>query len=248
MRRNEVLLHNERTSFDRRNLDAVSRITTGVRRMLVEDVIALRAAGAVAVIILHHAKKSTTEKRETMTLENMLRGTSDFGAMCDQAYGIRVDEHLRNRGAGPMEIELVNLKDRERLGGLTSIRLAASYKGPRDIYPTSLIDQTGNFRLVDFKETKARDAQTLNQLVENNPMMSVTELSEATGMKVYTVRETLKSFGWHVAKGGPDGHSPWHKDEGQPCPYGRSKTAQVSVDLDAPTVPQPSRGAVPVVN
>jgi hypothetical protein len=136
-----------------------------------------------------------------MTLENMLRGTSDFGAMCDQAYGIRVDEHLRNRGAGPMEIELVNLKDRERLGGLTSIRLAASYKGPRDICPTSLIDQTGNFRRVDFKETKARDAQTLNQLVENNPMMSVTELSEATGMKVYTVRETLKSFGWHVAKG-----------------------------------------------
>jgi hypothetical protein len=79
-------------------------------------------------------------------------------------------------------------------------------------------------------------------------MMSVTELSEATGMKVYTVRETLKSFGWHVAKGGPDGHSPWHKDEGQPCPYGRSKTAQVSVDLDAPTVPQPNRGAVLVVN
>jgi hypothetical protein len=217
-------------------------------RMLVEDVIALRAAGAVAVIILHHAKKSTTEKRETMTLENMLRGTSDFGAMCDQAYGIRVDEHLRNRGAGPMEIELVSLKDRERLGGLTSIRLAASYKGPRDICPTSLIDQTGNFRRVDFKETKARDAQTLNQLVENNPMMSVTELSEATGMKVYTVRETLKSFGWHVAKGGPDGHSPWHKDEGQPCPYGRSKTAQVSVDLDAPTVRKPSRGAVLVVN
>jgi AAA domain/Bifunctional DNA primase/polymerase, N-terminal len=217
-------------------------------RMLVEDVIALRAAGAVAVIILHHAKKSTTEKRETMTLENMLRGTSDFGAMCDQAYGIRVDEHLRNRGAGPMEIELVNLKDRERLGGLTSIRLAASYKGPRDICPTSLIDQTGNFRRVDFKETKARDAQTLNHLVENNPMMSVTELSEATGMKVYTVRETLKSFGLHVAKGGPDGHSPWHKDEGQPCPYGRSKTAQVSIDLDAPTAPQPRRGAVLVVN
>jgi hypothetical protein len=79
-------------------------------------------------------------------------------------------------------------------------------------------------------------------------MMSVTELSEATGMKVYTVRETLKSFGWHVAKGGPDGHSPWHKDEGQPCPYGKSKGIETSVDLDAPTVLKPGMGAVLVVN
>src|ERR1700685_3790161 len=118
-------------------LDAASRFlqsndenSAAQNRLLVNDVIALRAAGAVAVIILHHAKKSTTEKRETMTLENMLRGTSDFGAMCDQALGIRMDDHLFNRGAGPMEIELVNLKDRERLGGLTSIALAASYKKP----------------------------------------------------------------------------------------------------------------------
>jgi hypothetical protein len=202
-------------------------------RMLVDDVIALRAAGAVAVIILHHAKKSTTENRERMTLENMLRGTSDFGAMCDQALGIRMDEHLFNRGAGPMEIELVNLKDRERLGGLTSLTLAASYKKPGAICPTSVIDETGNFRLVDFKETKARDRETLIQLVEREPMMSVAELTEATGMKPYTVNETLKRSGWHVAKGGSDGHSPWHQDEGKPCPFAAKKAAR-SVDLDAP--------------
>jgi AAA domain/Bifunctional DNA primase/polymerase, N-terminal len=202
-------------------------------RLLVNDVIALRAAGAVAVIILHHAKKSTTENRERMTLENMLRGTSDFGAMCDQAYGIRVDEHLYNRGAGPMEIELVNLKDRERLGGLTSVSLAASYKKPGAISPTSVIDETGNFRLVDFKETKARERETLIQLVEREPMISFAELSEATGMKPYTVNETLKRLGWHVAKGGSDGHSPWHKDEGKPCPF-VAKKAPRSVDLDAP--------------
>ena len=231
-----------------RFLQANDENSAAQNRMLVNDVIALRAAGAVSVIILHHAKKSTTEKRETMTLENMLRGTSDFGAMCDQAYGIRVDEHLRNRGAGPMEIELVNLKDRERLGGLTSVRLAASYKGPRDICPTSYIDETGNFRPVDFKETKARDAQTLNQLVEDNPMMSVNELSDATGIKVYTVRETLRRFGWHVAKGGPEGHSPWHKDQGQPCPYGKFKSVQVPVDLDAPAVSEPGRPDGVMVN
>jgi len=69
----------------------------------VNDIVALRAAGAVSVIILHHAKKAAGEKREAMTLQNMLRGTTDFGAMCDQAHGIRMDEHLYNRGAGPME-------------------------------------------------------------------------------------------------------------------------------------------------
>jgi hypothetical protein len=205
-------------------------------RLLVNDVIALRAAGAVAVIILHHAKKSTTEKRETMTLENMLRGTSDFGAMCDQAYGIRVDEHLYNRGAGPMEIELVNLKDRERLGGLTSLALAASYKKPGAISPTSVIDETGNFRLVDFKATKERDRETLIQLVQANPMMSIAELSEASGLKKFTVNENLKRSGWHVAKGGSDGHSPWHQDEGKPCPFASTKG---SVDLNAPGLKGP---------
>jgi len=131
-----------------------------------------------------------------------------------------MDEHLYNRGAGPMEIELVNLKDRERLGGLTSIRLAASYNKPGAIFTKSYIDETGNFRPVDYKESKARDEATLNGLVQSNPMMTITELCEATGIKAYTVKETLKRFGWHMAKGGPQGHSPWHKDgiSGQ-CPY-----------------------------
>jgi hypothetical protein len=209
----------------------------------------LRAAGAACVIILHHAKKSQSEKREAMSLENMLRGTSDFGAMCDQAYGIRMDENLYNRGAGPMEIELVNLKDRERLGGLTSIRLASTYKKPGDAFPKSYIDDTGNFRPVDFKETKARDEETLNKLVEASPMMTVTELSEATGIRTHTVKETLKRFGWHMAKGGATGHSPWHKDVSGVCPYKTGKKGSVQdeeqadrvIGLDAP-------GGKPVVN
>jgi hypothetical protein len=142
-----------------------------------------------------------------------------------------------------MEIELVNLKDRERLGGLTSIRLAASYNKPGAIFTKSYIDETGNFRPVDYKESKARDEQTLNSLVTANPMMTITELCETTGMKPYTVKETVKRLGWHMAKGGPDGHSPWHKDGklGQ-CPYKSGKQGVVRqqsrsevVNLDAPT-------------
>jgi hypothetical protein len=220
-----------------RFLHADDENSAAQNRLLVNDITALRAAGAVCVIILHHAKKSQSAKREAMTLENMLRGTSDFGAMCDQAYGIRRDEHLYNHGAGPMEIELVNLKDREGLGGLTSVRLAASYKKPEAIFPTSYIDETGNFRPVDYKESKARDEATLNSLVEANPMITIAELSEATGTTKYTVTACLKNFGWHCAKGGPDGRPPWHKDGEQGCPYQKRGKSAAAVNLDLPPAP-----------
>jgi len=233
-----------RTASRRARYAFLPDFTFSVGPAMVNDITSLRAAGAVCVIILHHAKKAQSAKREAMTLDNMLRGTSDFGAMCDQAYGIRMDEHLYNRGAGPMEIELVNLKDRERLGGLTSVRLAASYKKPGAIFPTSYIDENGNFRPIDYKESKSRDEETLNALVEANPMMTVSDLCEATGIKLYTVKETLKKFGWHMAKGGPNGHSPWHKDSisGQ-CPYTPGKRgasrpeeeqAEPAINLDLP--------------
>jgi hypothetical protein len=215
-----------------RFLQANDENSAAQNRLLVNDIVSLRAAGAVCVIILHHAKKSQTTKREAMTLDNMLRGTSDFGAMCDQAYGVRMDERIYNRGAGPMEIELVNLKDRERLGGLTSIRLAASYKKPGSVFPTSYIDETGNFRPVDYKESKARDEETLNALVQANTMMTITELAEATGLKPYTVKGTLAKLGWHCVKGGPDGRSPWHKDD-QGCPHQKARKTGLAVNLDS---------------
>jgi len=61
---------------------------------LVNDVMRLLAAGAVCVVLVHHATKAAKANQERMTLENMLRGTSDFGAMCDQAYGIAKDMTL----------------------------------------------------------------------------------------------------------------------------------------------------------
>jgi hypothetical protein len=216
-----------------RFLQANDENSAAQNRLLVNDIVALRAAGAVCVIILHHAKKATSEKREAMTLQNMLRGTTDFGAMCDQAYGIRMVERLYDRGAGPMEIDLVNLKDRERLGGLTSIRLAASYKKQGAIFPKSYIDETGNFRPVDYKESKARDEETLNALVQDNPMMTITELCEATGIKPYSAKDILKGFGWHMAKGGPHGHSPWHKDSiSGVCPYKTTKKSDAGAQAD----------------
>jgi hypothetical protein len=179
---------------------------------------------------LHHSTKAANQKKQAMTLENMLSGTGDFGAMCDQAYGIRMDENLYNRGSGPMEIEIVNLKDRERLGGLTSLRLAATYTKEKTVFPQSWIDETGNFRAVGDKESMERNNKTLVDLVKAHPEMTVTDLVEATGIRKYTVQQTLKGLGWHRTKGGPNGSSPWHQDVNGKCPDERTQPKAAKQD------------------
>jgi hypothetical protein len=82
-----------------------------------------------------------------MTLENMFRGTGDYTAMFDQAYGLRKDRKLERNGAGPMELDMVSLKDRESVGYLANLRLAASYLG-FDGSRVSYISEVGNFRVV----------------------------------------------------------------------------------------------------
>ena len=50
------------------------------------------ARGAKKIIGLHHAGKEF-EKLLYMTLENVLRGSGDYGAMCSEVYGVRmIDE------------------------------------------------------------------------------------------------------------------------------------------------------------
>ena len=193
-------------------------------QQLVTNVNDLRAAGSPCVILLHHSTKAATQNRETMTLENMLSGTGDFGAMCDQAYGIRRDDGLYNRGAGAMEIELVNLKDRERLMGLTELRLAATYLKSGEPRPSSWIDETGNFRVVGAGETLQQNTNRLVELVKAHPSMTLSDLMAETGLKKYAVQQILKAGGWHSVQGGPNGASPWHQDTNGECPYKRHKS------------------------
>lgn len=195
-------------------------------RTLVNDVTALLAAGAVSVVILHHATKAAKDKRESMKLENMLRGTSDFGAMCDQAYGVRKDDALYANGAGPMEIEIDNLKDREQIGGLTTIRLAASCKKDGADFPVSLINETGDFNVVTETQGWARRMESLVALIKSDPDIPEKDLAERVASSQYTVKRNLNALGWHRVKGGASGASPWHQDNGGPCPFAKSAGAK----------------------
>ena len=219
-------------------LDTASRFMKGndenaaaQNRLLVNDVVTLLAAGAVCVVLLHHATKSAKMNQEKMTLENMLRGTGDFGAMCDQAYGIRKDMNLYANGSGPMEIDLVSLKDREQIGGLTTIRLAASYKvkhtekGRVEVqFPQSYIKERGNFRVLSEQEADHRELQAMALMVKQDPNIPAKEIALCLGLTEYRVKSTLEHLGYHRVKGGPGGASPWHKDEttltgAKVCPY-----------------------------
>jgi len=199
--------------------------SAAANKQLVDDVTALRAAGAIAVVLLHHAKKDSGSTGQ-MSLENMLRGTGDFAAMCDTAYGIRRDDSLYNNGGGPLEIDVANIKPRDLVNPPPPFRLAATYKKEGSVFPVSHINETGDFVVVNPDETTQRVLASLLRLVANNPDAKVKDLAEATGLKEYTVRQELRKHDWHSVQGGPKGSSPWHQDNGQPCPYERPKKAR----------------------
>jgi hypothetical protein len=167
-----------------------------------------------------------------MTQENMLRGTSDFAAMCDQIYGIRKDRNLYDNGDGPMELDLVNLKDREQIGELTKIRLAASSRLNKGDAPTSVINATGNFRVVDKDMNRQRSINDLLSIVKRDVLITVKELARKTAMTEYEVEAQLRSAGWHRVKGGKEGASPWHQDIGLECPYGKPIASSKVLPID----------------
>jgi hypothetical protein len=217
-------------------LDTASRFMTSndensaaQNRMLVNDVIALLSAGAVSVVLLHHATKAA--KNEVMTLDNMLRGSSDLGAMCDQTYGLRKDARLYANGNGPLEVDLVALKDREDIGQLTSIRLAAKCLKPGDDFPRSIIDETGDFRVVSDSETHHRTVDTLLAIIRKDACIPVKDLAKDTSLSEHAVSRMLSGAGWHRVQGGKGGASPWHQDLAGPCPY--DERARKATEKDA---------------
>lgn len=120
-----------------------------------------------------------------------------------------------------MEVDLVSLKDREQTSDLTEIRLAASRKAPAgSLSPTiSIIRETGNFRVVSDTEACRREIQALEALMKSEPNIPAKEIASRLDISEYRVKSQVDKLGYHRAKGGPDGASPWHKDENGVCPY-----------------------------
>jgi len=99
------------------------------QRGLATDIFALLGGGARAVIAAHHAPKNFA-KEAAMTLENMLRGTGDIGAMVATAWGIKQLDAQKNI------IHIENLKARD-----------FEPCGPFQIVGRPYINEEGDFRI-----------------------------------------------------------------------------------------------------
>jgi len=153
------------------------------QRGLANDIFALDRAGARAVIAAHHAPKNFS-KESVMTLENMLRGTGDIGAMVATAWGIKQLDAEKNI------IHIENLKARD-----------FQPRGPFQVIGRPHINEEGDFRIhkkpracgslgeeeksynkggapIKARKAKARNKRLLSGFLKSDPEATSPELVE----------------------------------------------------------------------
>lgn len=110
--------------------DADESSASEVARGLSEDLLALLRAGARSVLPLFHSAKAFG-KEQTMTLENMIRGSGELGAILATAWGIKQIDRATN------SIHVENLKPRD-----------FQPCGPFQLVGRPHIDKDGDFALL----------------------------------------------------------------------------------------------------
>lgn len=193
-------------------LDTAIRFTAGAEENsasanaigLAEGTFALLRFGARSVIGLHHSPKASG-KDPVMTLENMLRGTGDIGAMCEVVWGV---ERARRKNGNGNRWDYQYAKESE---SLTRLHLEP-LKG-RDIpdieesliiqgRPT--IDERGDFAILrrgGFNvEPQGRSveerAKAMLGMITADRTVSIRALSRATGWNHALVKQHALSQGW----------------------------------------------------
>jgi hypothetical protein len=166
---------------------------------LAKSLFLLLQYGAKAVVFLHHSPKGKQE--ESMTLENIFRGTGDIGAMCDTAWGIRWDDGRNNQAKNGSE------RYKEESQALT--RLFVKNLKPRDMDPVPpfriqgrpYIDDDGDFvvlkGVVDgSSEPTDTKASRLVAAIQAKPKANNVELARASGYSRNHINRVAKSLGW----------------------------------------------------
>jgi hypothetical protein len=182
---------------------------------LAEAIFSLLRNGARAVVALHHSPKNAS-KAGMMTLENVLRGTGDLGAMAEVVWGI---ERARKKRGKQWDSEYA----RESYA-LTRLHLQL-VKGREDdnmvgdlvIQGRPFIAENGDFRVLECDEMvqKIDDAvdrgAKLVAAIEADKKASLRQLSKVTGWNTSVARQKALSLGWRP---GGDGWEQIVKPEG----------------------------------
>jgi hypothetical protein len=159
-----------------------------------KNVLALRAAGAISVIGLHHSIKSFADGE--ITLEGCLRGTGDIAALCDSVYALRRDRAIFDNGNGPEELDVVCVKDRDIRNPPKPFRIAARYI-KEDGTRASFIDETGDFHLVESAAVIADlESKFIKIVAEGNPTINREDLAAELGISERALRKLANKLGW----------------------------------------------------
>ena len=141
--------------------------------------------GAQAVVGLHHSTKASANEN-IMTLENVLRGTGDLGAMCDAVYGLR----SLNPGDVTIQLQCVKPKDFDPLPPFT-------------VQGRPCIDDTGDLKLVTQPGQSPEDVDldVLDKAIRANPKADFRELSTKLGMSKNRLGKLATKAGWKKERG-----------------------------------------------
>jgi hypothetical protein len=163
-------------------------------RGLAKDIFALLHLGAAAVICLHHSPKATANTEE-LTLENVLRGTSDLGAICDCVWGVRFehgnDANYTRESKKLVRLETVCVKARD-FTEPDAVRL--------QLFP--YLDEKKDFVMLEGtvedcaaeRENVQRDS--LRKCIAENPKITYREIESKTGIALKRIRQEAESVGF----------------------------------------------------
>jgi hypothetical protein len=194
-------------------LDSMIRFQTGDESSSSANAQGLAAAifellrlGSPAVQCLHHSPKFSG-KDFAMTLENVLRGTGDIGAMCDAVWGL---EHQRRRKGKRWDTEFA-----EESKALT--RLVMKCVKPRDFDPAETfvvqgrpsIDESGDFEIiseagVNKQPPKERNQERLDimlKMIQEDSQVSANKISKTTGWNAEYLRKHAAVAGYQRIEG-----------------------------------------------
>jgi len=176
-------------------------------KLLANDLFNLTRWGARAIVGAHHSPKGQSDT-EYLTLENVLRGTGDIGAMCDAVWAVqRAQRKLEDGKNWDREYQ----EESERL-----TRLYVKCVKPRDFEPTAAfylqgrphIDEHGDFAVLAERQDPETLAEKLDRLLDfktGHAAMSERELRRQLGngklSNYRRLKNALDENGW-IREGG----------------------------------------------
>lgn len=169
--------------------------------LLASDLFRLIKWGARSVVCLHHSPKLAAEA-DYMTLENVLRGTGDMGAMCDAVWGLQHDRRKNGR-----KVDVEYLKESQQ-----QTRLYMECVKSRDfdaalafrVHGRPYIDEKGDLVVLTEKPNAfgQSDKERLVELISKDPKLSPRKLRNMFGGREATILKLASEAGWTWT--GPD--------------------------------------------